>query len=192
MTEDESATTSSRRQFLRNSGLVLSFTFGAKTLLLTPSEARAKNLPLKILAPAEAATLSAVAEGLVPGARTAGVVHYIDHQLAASQEDSLLMLQYLGVPHAGFSGFYQAALAGAAVAAKTRFNAEWVDLNDTQIKEMIDLFNGPDPEGWTGPPSGFFSFVLRADACDVVYGTESGFDSLDIPYMAHIQPATEW
>ncbi|MFT6955359.1 MAG: hypothetical protein ACJAYC_000352 [Halieaceae bacterium] len=192
MIEDGASITSGRRQFLRNSGLVLSFTLGAKTLLLTPAEASAKNIPLKILTPAEAATLGDFADALVPGAYAAGVVHFIDHQLAVPQEDSLLMLQYLGVPHAGFIDFYKAALVGAAGAARARFKSDWARLDSAQAAEIAALLNGPDPEGWSGPPSGFFSFVVRADACDVVYGTESGFDSLGIPYMAHIQPATEW
>jgi hypothetical protein len=131
MIEDGASITSGRRQFLRNSGLVLSFTLGAKTLLLSPAEASAKNLPLKILTPAEAATLGDFADALVPGAHAAGVVHFIDHQLAAPQEDSLLMLQYLGVPHAGFIDFYKAALMGAAGAAgwcssgRNRRFAQW-------------------------------------------------------------------
>ena len=181
-----------RREFLRNSSLVLSFTLGAKTLLLTPSEAWAKDLPLSVLTPAEAQTLGAVAEVLVPGALNAGVVHFVDHQLAASAEESLLMLQYLGVPHSGFTGFYRAALAATVAAARARFQSSWTDLSEGQIAEIAGLLNGPDPQAWAGPPSGFFSFVLRADACDVVYGTEAGFDHLGIPYMAHIKPVTPW
>ena len=181
-----------RREFLHKSGLVLSFTLGTKFLLLTPAEARAQDLPLKVLTPVEAETLGAVAEALVPGALDSGIVHYIDHQLSADAEDSLLMLQYLGVPHAGFTGFYRAALAGTVAAAQARFEANWADLNEAQITEIAGLLNGPDPLAWTGPPSGFFSFVLRGDACDVVYGTEAGFDRIGMPYMAHIRPVSPW
>ena len=38
----------------------------------------------------------------------------------------------------------------------------------------------------------FFYFVLRNDAVDVVYGTKAGVESLDIPYMAHVEPPSRW
>ena len=45
---------------------------------------------------------------------------------------------------------------------------------------------------WMGPPASYVLFVLRADALDVTYGTPEGFESLGIPYMAHIMPETPW
>jgi hypothetical protein len=47
-------------------------------------------------------------------------------------------------------------------------------------------------DGWKGPPGGFVYFLLRSDAVDVVYGTVAGYKSLDIPYMAHIEPKRSW
>ena len=47
-------------------------------------------------------------------------------------------------------------------------------------------------DAWRGPPAAFFLFVLRMDAIDVVYGTQDGFDRLDLPYMAHIAPPARW
>jgi hypothetical protein len=34
--------------------------------------------------------------------------------------------------------------------------------------------------------------LLRSDAVDVVYGTVEGYESLGIPYMAHIAPDRRW
>jgi hypothetical protein len=45
---------------------------------------------------------------------------------------------------------------------------------------------------WQGLPASLVYFVLRADALDVRYGTQQGFTDLNIPYMAHIAPVTQW
>jgi len=47
-------------------------------------------------------------------------------------------------------------------------------------------------DGWQGPPGPFIYFVTRSDAVDVVYGTVEGYESLGIPYMAHIAPEKRW
>jgi hypothetical protein len=56
----------------------------------------------------------------------------------------------------------------------------------------IELISKDEVLNWEGAPASFFSFVLRADALDVVYGTEHGFEQLGIPYMAHISPQEAW
>ena len=45
---------------------------------------------------------------------------------------------------------------------------------------------------WSGPPASYVMFLLRADALDVVYGTQAGFAKLGIPYSAHILPEANW
>ena len=57
---------------------------------------------------------------------------------------------------------------------------------------MVGKIAGGEIEGWEGPPAGFFYFVLRSDAVDVVYGTKTGFEVLGVPYMAHIEPTSDW
>ncbi len=47
-------------------------------------------------------------------------------------------------------------------------------------------------DGWQGPPGPFVYLVTRSDAVDVVYGTMEGYESLGIPYMAHIVPERRW
>ena len=181
-----------RREFLQRSGLLLSFTVGASTLMLSPRQAYADDVPMQVLSVAERATLESIAEALVPGARAAGVAHFVDSQLAASTEDCLLMLKYLGVPADGFRGFYQGALSAADTLARETHGKSWNKLSSEHTGHLLAAISGPDPDGWKGPPAGFFTFVLRGDACDVVYGTEEGFARAGMPYMAHIKPESSW
>ena len=54
-----------RRAFLKTSGLgLLAFSVGGASLLMTAAEARAKNVPLKVLTADEARTLEALGETL--------------------------------------------------------------------------------------------------------------------------------
>lgn len=183
----------SRRGFLQGSGILLSYVLAGETLLLTPRAARAAQLPYEVLAAVEAETLQGLCDAMVPGAREAGIAHYIDKQLAqAPQGDSLLMLKYLGVPAADFSGFYRAILDSAQKLAQARYGRSWRELDETQSGALLAEVAGDAVPGWEGPPASFAFFVLRSDACDVVYGTEEGFARLGIPYMAHLSPAQPW
>ncbi|MFK7730340.1 MAG: gluconate 2-dehydrogenase subunit 3 family protein [Pseudomonadales bacterium] len=180
-----------RREFLQASGLSLAYAVGAQTLSLSPAQAYAKQLPYKRLSKAEAATLELLADSIVPGARTAGVAHYLDAQLAATAEDCLLMIKYLGVP-SPYDSFYQAALQAADQLSQSEYKKPWPELSDTQREALTDQIASGAVTDWQGPPAGFFFFVLRADASDVVYGTERGHAAIDFPHMAHIKPVQEW
>lgn len=180
-----------RRKLLKNSALMLAYTVGGQSLLLTPAQALVQDIPLAVLSTAQRDNLEAFAEALVSGARDAGIAHYLDQQLAAAAEDSLLMLRYLGVP-APYLGFYAAGLEAVASAAQTLFGQPTARLSPQQAQELVRQVAGDTIAGWQGPPGSFFYFVLRADVTDVVYGTEQGFDKLGIPYNAHIDPARAW
>jgi hypothetical protein len=184
--------TGSRRQFLQRSGLALSFIVGGRLVMLSPGEARARELPYAVLSSAEVSTLEELAEALVPGARSAGVAHFIDRQLAAEPADCLLMLKYLGVPPSGFIDFYRAALGSAAALADARFGRGWPALEAAETGELVAMIAGDAVPDWAGPPASFVFFVLRSDACDVVYGTRAGFERIGMPYMAHIEPTADW
>lgn len=181
-----------RRQFLKSSGIVLSCMVGGEILSVSPRAAFAADLPYQILTDEEVSTLQGLAEAIVPGSREAGISHFIDKQLGADAQDSLLMLKYLGVPAAGFTGFYQGGLRSAARLAKARFNKPWPALSTEQAEQLLAEMNSNAEIEWDGPPAGFFFFVLRADACDVVYGTHDGFARIGMPYMAHIEPTEPW
>lgn len=182
---------SSRRRFIKSSGVALPFLVAGKALLLSPAEAFAAQLPMDVLTAAEVETLQVLAESIVPGARKAGIAHYIDKQLAADPADSLLMLKYLGVPPP-YESFYRSGLKNSAQLAKAHYKKVWSALDPEKVGTLTDAIAQDKTPDWQGAPSSFFFFVLRADATDVVYGTEQGFQRIGMPYMAHISPLEKW
>lgn len=181
-----------RRQFLKESGrgIAVASLLGP-AIFLDPAEARAKKLPLKVLSGQELQTLEAVAEVLLPGSAEAGVAYFIDEQLSRPPNDSLLMARYLQVPPP-YADFYKGALQALDGFALARFKKSFVSLDAARQEELVaDLFP-QQPQDWRGPPSQPVYLCLRSDAVDVVYGTMEGFEKLDIPYMAHIEPEAKW
>jgi len=78
-----------RRDFMRGAAIgTLAFTVGGAQLLLTAREARAQSVPFRLLKANEAETLEALGETLVPGARAAGIAHFIDQQLSVTPEEA--------------------------------------------------------------------------------------------------------
>lgn len=181
----------SRRSFLKTSSLLLQCFVAGRVVLLTPAEARAADLPLQTFSRQEAATLEAIAEAIVPGSVEAGIAQFIDKQLAAPPDEMLLMLKYLDVP-APFAHFYQSGLQSADRAAQAAYGANWAGLNAAQTTALSGDMSQDQIANWQGFPASFLLFVLRADACDVVYGTEQGFASIGMPYRAHITPPQNW
>jgi len=181
----------SRRQFLKSSGYTFAFSVAGVSVQLTPADARAKGASFSILNASQVITLESIADGIVPGAKQAGIAHYLDTQLANSIADSLLMLPYLGVPPP-YSGFYLSSLDSISVAASALYKEEISQLNETQVETIIEQMAAGKLVDWKGPPAAFFYFVLRSDAVDLVYGTQQGFDHLGIPAMQHIVPDSWW
>jgi hypothetical protein len=181
-----------RRSFLRNSGIgLLTFYVGGCEVEMTPQEARESEIPFGVLSDAEVKTIDALGEILLPGAASAGLAHFIDHQLGAASDDQLLMIKYLGVPPP-FASFYQGGLAAVNALSQSQKGKPFAELNQAEQTELLGQFAQGNPDEWEGPPGPFFYFVLRNDAVDVVYGTREGIESLGIPYMAHIEPPSRW
>lgn len=181
-----------RRQFLRSGSLgLLAFSLGGVELLLTPREARAKALPFRVLRPAEVASLEALGEILLPGARDAGIAHFVDQQLAADPADCLLLIRYLDVPPP-YIDIYRPALAALDTASQNAHRKNFTALDEKTAISLVRTMSESNPDGWQGPPAPLFYFAARSDAVDVVYGTEEGFERLGIPYMAHIRPTAKW
>lgn len=155
----------------------------------TAAAARERGAPHTVLSPVEAATLDALGETLVPGARAAGLSHFVDANLARPPDDSLLMLRYLDVPppHAAF---YRAGLAALDAHARTTARAAYAALPDAE--PLTRALLNTQPPGWSGPPAALLMFAVRSDAVDIVYGTVAGFAALGIPYLAHIEPPSRW
>jgi hypothetical protein len=181
-----------RRQFLKDTGrgIAVASILGP-ALYLSPAEARTRKLPLKVLNDHQLKTLEAAAEVLVPGATEAGVGYFIDEQLSRHPNDSLLMAQYLNVPPPYANFYIGAVMALDGFAQGTRSKA-FAKLSEDERDAIIGGLFPKQPAGWQGPPSEPVYLCLRADAVDVVYGTMAGFESLEVPYLAHIEPEQDW
>ena len=177
----------SRRNFIRQSGLALTFTVAGKTLLLTPRQAYAEEVPFSILSQAEVATLEAICERLLPGARENGVAHFVDKQLGLDPNDSLLFLKCFNV-QPPYLEFYRAALAEIDRLSKTEYGKAVSELDEAGAVKLIEALRDGKASDWNGPPPPLVYHALRNDAVDVVYGTMEGFADLGIPYLAHIEP----
>ena len=177
-----------RRQFVVAS---LSFTVGGATVLLSAREARAQGVPYRLLNAEEAEAIESLGDTLVPGARAAGIAHFIDHQLSVPPEEALLEARILNV-RPPYINFYLAAIGAVNRASAALGGRRFAELPAPEQRELVGLMRQNKLEGWDGPPAGFVYLVLRSDAVDVVYGTEEGYEALGIPYMAHIAPIKRW
>lgn len=177
---------------MRNSSIgLLSFYVAGCKVEVSPEQARLQEIPFQILTPEEVRTVDALGESLLPGSSTAGLAHFIDHQLNAVAAEQMLMIKYLGVSPP-FAPFYSAGLAALNVVASDQYGHPFAGLDRQQAISLVGQITQGNPKGWNGPPAPFFYFVLRNDAVDVVYGTREGIESLGIPYMAHIEPPSRW
>lgn len=173
-----------RRDLLQQmgTGLVL-LTVDTAWGQVSPARARAQSEPFRILTAAEAATLEAFGETLLPGAQQAGIAHYVDDQLA--RDNPMLLLKYLDWTATSFVDFYRQSLASLQ-------HLSYEKLTPEQKTALVREISQGNPKGWTGPPAPLFFFVARNDAVDVYYGTREGFDRLKVPYLAHILPPQKW
>jgi hypothetical protein len=181
-----------RRVFLKGASMGLfAFTLGGAEILMTPGEARARAVPFRLLTAEEAETLEALGETLLPGAREAGVAHFIDQQVSVTPGEALLEARIVNVKPP-YINFYRAAITGIDKAATARSGKRFAALNAAEQHDFIDQLRQNKIDGWQGPPAGLVYFVLRSDTVDVMYGTMEGYESLGVPYMAHIEPDKRW
>src|SRR6201996_9186459 len=101
-----------RRVFLKGASMgMLAFTVAGAEILMTPGEARARAVPFRLLNADEAETIEALGETLLPGAREAGVAHFIDQQVSVTPGEALLEARIVNVKPP-FIDFYRAAIGG--------------------------------------------------------------------------------
>ena len=124
-------------------------------------------------------------------ARAAGVAHFVDQQLSVPPGEALLEARILNVKPP-FANFYRAAIGAIDGGSQKLHRAKFAQLSAADQRGFVDLMRQNKIDGWQGPPGGFIYFVMRHDAVDVVYGTMEGYESLGIPYMAHIAPEKRW
>jgi hypothetical protein len=182
-----------RRALMKGAALsALAFTAGGTELLLSPRQARAQNIPFKTLNAEQVETLEALGDTLVPGAKQAGISHFVDQQLSVPPGEALLEARILNI-RPPYANFYRAALGAVDKASKAQNSDRiFAQLNDDERHAFVDLMRQNKVNGWQGPPGPFVYLVLRSDAVDVVYGTMDGYAGLGIPYMAHIAPTKRW
>jgi hypothetical protein len=181
-----------RRAFMQGAGLgSLAFMVNGAEIMLTPRQAQAQAVPLRTLTAEQAATLDAVGETLVPGAKEAGITNFVDQQISVPPEEALLQARILNV-RPPFTNFYRAALGAIDGASSKTKGHKFVELSPAEQHDFIGLMRQNKIEGWQGPPGPFVYAVLRSDAVDVVYATVEGYDMLGIPYMPHIPPIKKW
>lgn len=179
-----------RRNILKGAaagGLLLHFGLAG---LLKPAEARARALPFTTLTADEAAALAALGEVLLPGAAEAGIAHFVDHQLGVPANDALLIARYFNI-EPPYANFYKAGIAALNASSQSAYNKAFASLTNAQASELTTALRDNKVTGWPLPAPLFYT-VVRSDALDVVYGDEAGFERLNIPYMAHINPPGRW
>jgi Gluconate 2-dehydrogenase subunit 3 len=181
-----------RRAFMKGAGLgALAFTVGGAEVLLTPGAARAQGVPFRLLKANEGETIEALGETLVPGARKAGIAHFIDQQISVPAEEALLQARIFNV-RPPFANFYRAAIGAVDRSSEKLTGRKFAALSTVDQRDFVRSMFQNKVEGWTGPGSSFVYTILRSDAVDVVYGTMEGYAALGIPYQAHIAPTTRW
>ena len=182
-----------RRKFIRNTGLgALAFNAAGATVMLTPRAARAAGIEYHHLAAADAGLLAAFADHVLPGAAAAGVAHFVDQQLGVEPNECLLMCKYFPDIRAPFATFYSEGIAALRSAVTAKFAAPFDALDDADKNAMVEALWRGDVAPWGGPPPPLFYMMVRSDAVDVVYGTQEGFEALNVPYLAHIVPPEKW
>ena len=181
-----------RRGFVKGATLgALAFTVGGVEVVMAPGEARARNVPFRLLDAHQGETLEAIGETLVPQAREAGIAHYIDQQISVPAHEALLQARIFNI-RPPFADFYRSTIVTIDESSRKLFGREFAQLSAEDQREFVDRMRQNKIEGWTGRPGGAVYAVLRADAVDVVYGTMEGYEALGIPYMPHIPPEKRW
>jgi hypothetical protein len=182
-----------RRAFMKGAAFgALAFTVSGAEVMLTPRQAHAQNVPLKTLAADQAATLDAMGETLVPGAKAAGITNFVDQQISGPPEQALLQARILNV-RPPYANFYRAALTAIdGTSDKANGGRKFAQLDADEQKNFVNLMRQNKLEGWQGPPAPFVYGILRSDAVDVTYATMDGYAALGVPYMPHIAPTARW
>src|SRR6266568_3052593 len=141
-----------RRAFLQGAGIgALAFTIGGAQIMLTARAARAQNIPFRTLTAEQADTLEALGETLVPGARQAGISHFVDQQISIPAEEALLEARILNV-RPPYANFYRAALGAVDKASQAKNgDKKFAQLSADEQHVFVDAMRQNKIEGWQGP-----------------------------------------
>src|ERR1700746_1178431 len=118
-----------RRGFVKGaSGGALGFAVGGVEVVMTAHEARARNVPFRLLDAHQGETLEALGETLVPQARDAGIAHYIDQQLSVPPHESLLQARIFNF-RPPFADFYRTAIVTIDESSRKMFGRDFALLS---------------------------------------------------------------
>ena len=158
--------------------------------LFDPCAARAAAEPLRVLTSDQAAAIEGLCDAIVPGARDAGVAHYIDHELSGNSPRLLLRFAQLPGP---MTPYYTDGIAAFSAAVMQQKQAAFASLRTDDQHAIIEALRTGTLAPWANAvaPPVFFG-MMRNDGVDVVYGSIDGFKRLGMPYMPHIAPTTTW
>ena len=178
-----------RRAFMKGAAVgALAFTVGGAEVLLTPGEARAHGVPLRLLQADEADPSRRWAKRWCPAPAQAGIAHFVDHQLSVPPRRRC---SRHGSSMCGRRSRTSTAPRSApSIAPAKRGTAPFAQLTADEQREFINLMRQARSTAGRARPAAVY-FVMRSDAVDVVYGTMEGYDALGIPYMPHIAPEGE-
>src|SRR5579871_2601916 len=127
-----------RRGFVKGATLsALAFSVGGVEILMAPREARARNVPFRLLDGHQGETLEALGETLVPQAREAGIAHYIDQQLSVRPEESLLQARIFNF-RPPFADFYRATITAVDDSSRRIFGKDFAQLEAKDQREFVD------------------------------------------------------
>src|SRR6516164_4460620 len=137
-----------RRAFIKGAAIgTLVFMVNGAKLMLTPREARAQGVPLRTLTAEQAATLDAVGETLVPGAKEAGITNFVDQQISIPADEALLQARILNV-RPPFANFYRAAISAIDGASEKAEGRKFVQLSADKQSEFVNLMRQNKLEDW--------------------------------------------
>src|ERR1700676_3753450 len=128
-----------RRAFIKGAAIgTLAFTVGGVEVMLTPRQAHAQNAALRTLTADRAATLAAMGEALVPGAKDAGIINFVDQQLSIPAEEALLEARIMNV-RPPYANFYRAALGAIDGASQAKYGGRnFAQLNAAEQHDFVD------------------------------------------------------
>ena len=173
-----------RRAFMKGAGSgALAFTVGGVEVLLTPGAARTQGVPFRLLNANEAETIEALGETLVPGARKAGIAHFIDQQICSAGGGGAAAGAHLQRASAVCEFLSRRHRRGRPRQRQVTTAVEVRDAVAERQRDFVNACGRTRSKAGRAQPEPFVYAVLRSDAVDVVYGTMEGYAALGIPYM---------
>ncbi len=137
-----------RRGFVKGATIgALAFTIDGAEVLLAPRQARARNVPFRLLDAHQGDTLEALGETLVPQARESGIAHFIDQQLSVPAYDALLQARIFNI-RPPFAEFYRAAITTIDDRSRKIFGKDFAQLSAADQHEFVDRMRQNKVDDW--------------------------------------------